>query len=325
MVRLTTIVVALFSLRVPVIRALQLKRTPETRRRFLEGVVVAGYMWNLSANEALAAKGAAEYDLEYYMKGLIGGNAKEGNVQASKAPPAPPPRTLGGPLLPLLLNDNCSSTCIPTQSLLQQLKRSDESVVMARMKEYRDKAARSFAARAPWKEKNVTDQYYFDLTAYALWRAAADLIPNYVQRDEFARNVGHGIYREAQKSGVLKETVSQGSTLSATVPAVKEILNLFQSSHYCKSYRVGEKDQSVVFDEYDDDDLASGATVNCLVSVFEPASLGASLQITGERSRFTPEFVGVTLAAMWEAAGMKVSYETYFVDNEYRPKYVPCS
>lgn len=99
---------------------------------------------------------------------------------------------------------------------------------------------------------------------------------------------------------------------------MNEIMNLFQSCEYFKSYRLGEKDQIVLFDEYNDNDLRLGATVNCLVSVFEPASLGASLQITGEQSRFTPEFVVVMLAAMWEAAGIKVSYETYFVDNEYQ-------
>lgn len=282
--------------------------------------MVVGSTWSLSTPDALAAKGAAEYDLEYYMRDLIGGNAKEGNVQASKGPPVAPPRTLGGQLLPLLLNDDCDPTCMPTKALLQQLKTNDASIVNSRMNEYRNKASRSFAARAPWKEEHVTDQYYFDLTCYSLWRAAADLIPNYAQRDVFARNVGHGIYEQASKSGLLTATtVGKGAMLSSTIPAVKEILNLFQSSQYCKSYRLGEKDQTVLFDEYDDEDLVSGAIVNCLVSVFEPASLGGALQITGEQSRFTPEFVGATLAALWETAGIKSSYETYFVDNEYRP------
>lgn len=305
--------------------SLQLKSAgQDTRRQFINGAGISASLWSLlPLQDALAAKGAAEYDLEFYMRDLIGGNAKEGNVQASKAPPAPQPRTLTPPLLPLLLNDDCSPECMPAQVLLQQLKSTDASLVTNKMIEYRDKASRSFAARAPWKDSHVTDQYYFDVTSYALWRAAAELIPNYVERDKFARNIGRGIYQQATKSGMLKASVSDkkssSPSLTSTIPAVKDIMNLFQSCQYCKSYRLGEKGQAVVFDEYDDDDLRSGATVNCLVSVFEPASLGASLQITGEQSRFTPEFVGVTLAAMWEAAGIKASYETYFVDNEYRP------
>lgn len=296
--------------------ALQLK-SGNTRRRFLETAIVGGSTWSLSSQDALAVRGAAEYDLEYYMRDLLGGNAKEGNVLPSKAPPVPPPRTLKGPLLPFLLNDDCNPTCIPTQAMLEQLKSNKGSLVTNKMKDFRDKASRSFSARAPWVEEHVSDQYYFDLTSYALWRTAAELIPNYVQRDIFARNVGRGIYREARTAGLLTEDV--GATLTSTIPAVKEIMDLFQASQYCKSYRLGEKDQLVIFDEYDDEDLASGATVNCLVSVFEPASLGASLQISGEQSRFTPEFVGVTLSSMWEKAGIKTSYETYFVDNEYRP------
>lgn len=318
MMRTLILFIELYFVCIP-LTALQLKPVQSSRRRILEGAIVAASTWNVASHDALAAKGAAEYDLEYYMRDLIGGNAKEGNVQASKAPPAPPPRTLGGPLLPLLLNDDCSPSCIPTQALLQESNNIDASLIMNKMNEYRDKAARSFATRSPWKDAHVTDQYYFDVTSYALWRTAADLIPNYVQRDVFARNIGRGIYQQAVKSGLLKSTVKKGSTLTETIPAMKEISSQFEASKYCKSIRLGEKDQSVIFDEYDNEDLASGATVNCLVSVLEPASLAASLQITGEQSRFTPEFVGVTLAAMWEATGIKVSYETYFVDNQYRP------
>jgi len=99
---------------------------------------------------------------------------------------------------------------------------------------------------------------------------------------------------------------------------------LFKSAKFCKGYRIGEEGKSKaetidIFDELDDDALASGASVDCLVSIFEPAILGASLQITGEQSRFAPDFVGATLAAMWEDAGIQSSWETFFVDPEYRP------
>ena len=80
-----------------------------------------------------------------------------------------------------------------------------------------------------------------------------------------------------------------------------------------------KEDDSDIFDKLDDTDLSNGLSVNCLVSIFNPASLGASLQITGEQSRFIPDFVGTTLAAMWESVGIAASYEIYFVDPEYRP------
>ena len=44
-----------------------------------------------------------------------------------------------------------------------------------------------------------------------------------------------------------------------------------------------------------------------------------ALQINGEQSRFGPDYVATTLAAVWEAAGIRSSWETFFVDPEYRP------
>ena len=61
--------------------------------------------------------------------------------------------------------------------------------------------------------------------------------------------------------------------------------------------------------------------MNALISLFEPATLGASLQITGEQSRFGPDIVGGLLAAVWQqGSGIQgISWEVFFVDPEYRP------
>jgi hypothetical protein len=299
--------------------SLQLPVQPNNRRRFLErsGALI-GPTWLLGREDAQAARGAAELDFEYYMRDLLGGNAKEGSVLSSPLPKAVPPRTLQDPLLSLLLNDDCTLACVPVEALQTF---APETNLSEKCKDYRSRVSRSFATRSPWQLEHVTDQYYFDLTSYALWRSAADMLPDYVDRDRFARNVGKRIYQKATKMGMLKDKVtnSETSSLTSTIPAMTEILDLFANSGFCKTYRIGDKTRTVVFDELDDEDLENGNSVDCLVSVYEPATLGASLQITGEQSRFSPEFVGTTLAAMWEEAGVKARFETYFVDNEYRP------
>ena len=291
----------------------------QNRRQLLERsstLIVA--TWLDGANDAHAARGAAELDFEYYIRDMIGGNAKEGNVQSSPFPEAGTPRTLKDPLLSLMLDDDCTSACIPAKALLELAPTANLS---DKVKQYRSRVSRSFATRAPWQNEHVTDQFYFDLTAYAMWRSAADFLPNYVERDRFARNVGRGIYQTATNIGLLETLVNKKEmqTLSSTIPSMTEILNLFVNSGYCRDYRIGDNTKAVIFDALDDETLADGASVDCLISVFEPATLGASLQITGEQSRFAPEFVGTTLAAMWEAVGVKSRFETYFVDNEYRP------
>ena len=152
------------------------------------------------------------------------------------------------------------------------------------------------------------------------------------------RNIGRRLLEEITSRGMISrksiETLkgSGGNTalsLTDTVPSIIEILNLFQSTKYCTGYRLGDKNDEDrtglnVFDQLDDEELSStgaGGSINCLVSVFDPATLGGALQITGEGSRFAPDFVGPTLAAVWErvGGGVAVSFESYFVDPVYRP------
>lgn len=322
-----------------------------------------------AAQQQPRVKGAAEYDLEYYMRDLVKGNTKEGNLPASAPPPAPPSRTLQGPLLPLLLDNDFTDQCIPVK-ILARVSGKSTSNVAALAKDYRDKSSKAFAAKAQWKIADISDQYFFDLTAYALWRTAAELIPDYVKRDKFAKDVGRGIYLEAAKAGLLKKKAlildssddessddssdddssddkKKGKTKSAkdksgrtgtkkdssddvslgpltgTVPAIIEILELYKASGFISRYQLGGEDETRrgknVFDELDDDDIASGSSVDCIVSIYEPAILSGALQITGEGSRFAPDYVGQTLSAAWEAAGILAKEETYFVDSVYRP------
>jgi hypothetical protein len=122
---------------------------------------------------------------------------------------------------------------------------------------------------------------------------------------------------------LLAPTTGGGGILTHLIPPTLEVLDAFKNAGFCQEYRIRGDDSrdasDPVFDELDDDGLQAGGTVDCLVSILEPATLGASLQITGEQSRFGPDFVGGTLAALWEAAGVKCSWETFFVDPVYRP------
>jgi len=312
-----------------------------SRRRALSagaagaGWAIFGLTSRAPAADAAGARGAAELDFEYYMRDLVGGNKKEGNVLPSKALPMPPPRELKNPLRPLLLNDACSQDCLSTLALIEEVRfamgpgREEDPKLLEReiqrsMNNYRDKAKNSFYARAPWVKESVSDQYYFDLTSYALWRTAADMLPNYRSRDKFVRRLGRFIYQNGVQAGFLKAKPLKEGSVVGTKECVEDIMDAFTSCGICKGYRLGEpvkkkEDERPLFDELDDEAISSGASVDCLVSVFEPATLGASLQITGEQSRFAPDFVGATLAAMWEKAGIQSSWETFFVDPEYRP------
>eukprot|EP00980_Cylindrotheca_fusiformis_P003719 scaffold823_cov86-Cylindrotheca_fusiformis.AAC.6 len=341
-------------------------KQPISRRKILHHttlntvVVIPTMMMTTTRTEpANAVKGAAELDLEYYIRDFMGGNPRrEGTVgpssAATTAATAGPPRRLSGPLIPLLLNNDCTPSCIPVQALIQQIQQSrgggnqsEETKIaqeiQTKVQILRDKVGKSFYARNPWLEESVVlDQYYFDVTAYALWKTAAELLPNFVHRDQFVRRLGRLLYDAMLQTNQLvvvdtapalvdgSNSNNNTTSLVQSLPVILQVLDLFQSSNFCKGYKIRQDDSSsssededpLIFDELDDESLVvSGLSVDCLVSIYEPATLGASLQINGEQSRFGPDLVGTTLAAVWENVAdiQSSSWETFFVDPEYRP------
>ena len=117
----------------------------DTRRSFL----FSSFMWSFSASPAWAVKGAAEYDLEYYMRDLFMGNKPEGNLPASTQTPHPP-RNLQGGLLPLLLDDEIQS-CIPIQELAA-ITNIPIATISDQIKTFRSKAQPAFRVSHPWED-----------------------------------------------------------------------------------------------------------------------------------------------------------------------------
>ncbi len=295
-----------------------------TRRQTLLQPIVLGSL--ITPQNANAARGAAELDLEFYVRDLIGGNRPEGNVQASTLPTLAPPRTLS-PFLEKILNKDCSIECLATQQLIAQIQRREEKrettflekEIQRQVQTIREGARKSFFSRAPWESETMTDQYFFDLTAYSFWKTAGVMLPNFVDRDMFVRNLGRSIYKTLNDEGLLK-TQCRDESLSSSIPCVVEVLDFFVSTNLCQTYRLGEKidDEYLFLDDIDNQAWSKGVSVDCLLSIFESATLGSSLQITGEQSRFIPDIVGPTIAAVWDTQ-TSVQWETYFVDPEYRP------
>jgi hypothetical protein len=129
------------------------------------------------------------------------------------------------------------------------------------------------------------------VTAYAVWKTAAEFIPNFVQRDAFANTMGKGIEDDSNAYGLFSNKInnyaSSAGPLTASIPHIRRVLIIFQDTGFCETIQSGEQGDescqgSIVFDEYDDDNFKKGNTVDCLISIFRPGTWGASLQITGE-------------------------------------------
>lgn len=328
-----------------------------SRRHWFQSFAILNAPAILSVTSTPEAAGAvgqnqAVYDLQFYLRDLLQGNNVQGNLPASKPPTPPaPPRTLTGPLIPFLLNNECTVTCIPAQELSKFLPTGSSSetassnLVSDTMNMFRTNAIKAgYGSSRPWLSEDVSDEYYFDLTCYALWRTAASLLPSSTARDRFARNIGRALYNEMKRihivdndeelNGNTRSDVTLISTKSSTqlsaaiLPKLYSILNAFQSAQYIQSYRVTRDesysltDNEPLFDDIDDEDYYDKEnSLNFLVGLYNPASIQAALQITGEGSRFIPDFVGCTIAAMLEDSvqATTVTYESYFVDPQYRP------
>ena len=331
------------SFQTPGVEALNENRGPinaRNRRHFLKAFVATSSISSAAIvvlpSPSNAVRGAAELDLEYYARDLFGGNRREGNVEASRGPPLPPARTLQEPLLSMLLSED--ATCVPKKALISMLLAAKtgpfsqvdhERLLQDSFVNYRAMAAKAFSSRAPFATESLRDQYYFDLSTYALWRTAGDLLPNTVDRDLFMRQMGRNLYQSMISDKLVSATPFKKDKITSTASGLQEVLQVFRKYGFIKSYRLsgaGDSSNDVsttggvdVFDSLDDEALADGATVDFLLSVIEPATLGAALQITGEQSRFAPDYISPTVATLLEMAGFKCTWETFFVDNEYRP------
>jgi len=313
----------------------------DRRRWFLRtlfsssSLVLTGHPYSATAS----GQNSAVYDFQFYMRNLLQGNNAQGNVPASKPPtPLAPPRTLSGPLIPLLLNKDCTVSCVPAREL-GKLISAPSLIISSNMQAYRAKATEvGYGTYHQWLMEDVSDEYFFELTCYALWRTAAALLPSATSREKFARNIGRTLYNEMKQASIIsassstetsKLAIPNGSScklLKAVIPMLHSILGAFESSQFISSFRVARESYSSkddpLFDDDDDQDYyINENSLNFLVSIYNPATLQSSLQITAEGSRFAPEFVACTIAAMLEdvAEATTVTYESYFMDPEYRP------
>ena len=93
--------------------------------------------------------------------------------------------------------------------------------------------------------------------------------------------------------------------------------------------RKGRENVFEPFDEFDDEDFEVGREVNLVIEIKRPAWLTSALQINGESSLFSPDFITTTLKESLQGTFVGVRpVQTYFIDDVYRPnptEYFPTS
>jgi len=190
------------------------------------------------------AKGAAEYDLEFYVRNLIqGNNDREGNIQASAPPPSLPSRSLvnananansnADGFIKSIINDELDANCIAIRTL-SQVTSLPAAEISKQIITFRGKVEKTFATRLQWQKESVVDEYYFDLTAYSLYRIAAVLITDYKLRSQWVNLLGDEIYKNLVATNAIAIPVKSISNGQQPVQVTKltEISFLVPTSPY---------------------------------------------------------------------------------------------
>lgn len=350
-------ILSLFFLIIPSILPFNLKYPssfpPESlshRRLFIKSTLLSSpifipLIFPLSSNARV--KGSAEYDLEYYLKDLSRSSKQGGESKLSVTPSAKSSDscrskstlTLKGDLPNLALSSFVSSADAMNpgfQARVSSLLSTKGSVL-----------TRTFVSRCggPWTgvaanddlsfpsssspldlSRQIVDQRYFDFLCYVLWKVAGEDIGTSVERVKLTRDFGRMIV--TSMSPLLPPSSSPSSTLSTTIMSVfTPILSLFLTSGLLETYQViagdGQKSKPNdldPFDAYDDEDFDLGRDVNLVISATRPAWLTSALQINGEDSLFSPDFLAPTLSAALDNTDVAVRpVQTYFIDDTYRP------
>jgi len=174
-----------------------------------------------------------------------------------------------------------------------------------------------FKEFAPIISEDNGDQYYFDLSTYALYLIIARRLSESRQRVAFRSRVG---------SGVLDAVIQRTPLLlplSAKQPDIARgidlILKCFQTNGLIAAFTFDEDDFA---DEvFARESFKQGLPVSTSIQLVEPANILSFIQGVKADTFFHPEWIGTTLEQYIERCGrgaLTAKFEDYLLDNVYR-------
>jgi len=257
-----------------VLKMEQRSLSSSSRRKLLSEFLVAGGAFVLSNKKAGAEekkprlKGAAELDLEYYIKDLMNGNDQTPSVQTVKV--LKPARNIDANFARTL--EDLTFTAIVQESGLSK----DE--VKNRIENLKGKVQDTFQKKAPFDADNISDQYRFDMNSYVQYKVAMMSIESLIRRINLVRYVGEGVLAAlaSRPNSSLQAfqvfDARKNGQLSTVLEQVEVLLSELQGTGFIKGYRVDAPEDL-------DEDWTAGFPVEVAITLEDPATLGAALQL----------------------------------------------
>ena len=292
------------------------------RRAIVASLAFGLGVTNEPAVAAPRAKGAAELDFEFYMRGVLGQPPPPPSAPA----PTKEPRRLDARFATRALEavEASMSTALSTSPEALRdaaiIKQKPLSLEYDRVLSsgafgsggYDGVVARSLSA------PSFATQYDFDLTLLTLFSLLADARLGRAEAAEFTRQLGHRLLAlvPAPSSAVDRSTPSAAPPrIGELVGGMRACLDTMQSAGYMASYAIDDSDA----DEALWAQRSALSATRLSVTLDDSASLRASLLLNG-RSGASPDLARPLLMAYLTAAGADVSEASeYFLDGTYRP------
>jgi len=253
-----------------------------------------------TASAVRAAQGAFEMDAEYYLRNAFKTQSSQKDAVRTVFKS---PRKL----------DKEFANDIVERAVIANLP---SGFNRARYEEEQQKQYSKWREFAPFAAKDLSDQYWEDLSLYCIYMQAGEILPSSEKRVAFREKVGGAVLDLAVKNGC--ELRSGGGSGSQTEIArdVFMLLSFLQSKGQVAGFVYDADDFGD--EEFAEKSYAQKLPVSATIQLKEPCNVISFIQGVKENTFFHPEFIGSALVALIERSGKFARFEDYLLDNFYR-------
>lgn len=267
------------------------------RRDLFSGLVLfpAALVFFTRRDPVHAAQGAAEMDMEYYIRNVFNLQSdQKAKVRTVFKSPRMIDSTFADAVQTRIMN-----LLGPTFSL----KDFDTNIASS---------LPSFREFAPIVHEDNSDQYYFDLRMYCIYKQAAQILITSEERVRFRNLVGDRVL-DLIMAGI---PVRKATNQEEIAKGIELLLDFFQKSGQISSYVFDSSDFGD--QEFADKSFQQRMPISTTIQLKEPCTVLSFIQGVKENTFFHPDIIGTTLVSYLHYCGFGGRYEDYLLDNFYR-------
>ena len=263
-------------------------------------------------SSAFAAKGAFEMDAEFYLDNILNRNsAKKTQIKKDKDYRKPIYKT------PRKIDRNTAISIIERiEKSICALSPKPLSITDLRKNVALNMPATLifFKKFVPIVCEDLSDQYYFDINLYLLYKEAEIVMSDSEKRVKFRKEVGESILELIPSSKIANS--ASNINMKEVAAGIQNVLNFFVKTRIISSYEFDQND--FADDIFANQSFDQKLPISFQITLKEPANLLSFLEGYSANNFFHPEIFATTIAAYLRKIGFYSKFEDYLLDNYYR-------